>query len=112
MGLTNCRHTSRTAFYRALTAMLGDEQDRVSVPVLTGPAHGIKLQLDLIRRQEGAYLWGRYERPILQRLQSLVQPGWTVWDCGTYLGLYTVFFSRLVGSNGKVVAIEPDERNL
>src|SRR4051794_27273005 len=79
---------------------------------MAGPCRGFRLDFDLIRRQEGSYLWGRYDRLILQQLAAIVRPGWTVWDCGTYLGYYTMFFARAVGRDGRVVAIEPDPANL
>jgi FkbM family methyltransferase len=84
----------------------------VTLPVLAGPTRGLKLRLDLVHKKEGAYLWGRYDSLISRQLRQIVQSGWTIWDCGTYLGFYTLLFSRLVGHAGTVVAIEPDERNL
>jgi FkbM family methyltransferase len=48
---------------------------------------------------------GRKERAALQRI---VQPGMTVLDVGANLGLYAVFFARLVGAAGRVIAFEPD----
>ena len=35
-----------------------------------------------------------------------------IWDCGIYLGYYTTLFSKLVGPSGRVVAFEPDPRNI
>src|SRR5713101_3997443 len=62
---------------------------RVPLRVIAGPCRGFRVDFDLIRRQEGSYLWGSYDRAILQQLSSIIRPGWTVWDCGTYLGFYT-----------------------
>jgi len=92
--------------------MLGDDDGRVLLPVLRGPAKGLWFKFDLIKKKESAYLWGRYDTEILRKIQKICKPGWTVWDCGTYLGFYTAFFARLVGSKGKVVAIEPDPFNI
>ncbi|MFN7918882.1 MAG: FkbM family methyltransferase [Bryobacteraceae bacterium] len=47
----------------------------------------------------------------MEQLCEIVQPGMTVWDCGTYIGYYTIFFARRVGPSGRVVAVEPDPRN-
>jgi FkbM family methyltransferase len=48
---------------------------------------------------------GGVERTALQRL---VQPGMTVVDVGSNLGLYTVLLSQRVGPAGRVLAFEPD----
>jgi FkbM family methyltransferase len=98
--------------FELVTAMRGNEEGRVALTVRRGPAKGLRLELDLVRRHESAYVLGKYETEILASLAKLVQPGWTIWDVGTYLGLYSVFFSRLVGPTGAVVSIEPDPRNL
>jgi FkbM family methyltransferase len=97
--------------YRALTLTLGDSDGLVNLPVIRGPAKGLKLRLELVHRKE-AYFWGTYDASILLQLADLVRPGFCVWDCGTYLGFYTCFFARAVGATGRVVAIEPDLRNL
>jgi len=102
----------KRALFRALTAIAGDSNGRVALPVLSGPARGLRFKLDLLQRMESAYAKGTYDKRILARLRTLCRPGWVAWDCGTYLGFYTVFLSRLVGPAGRVVAIEPDSRNM
>lgn len=101
----------KKAVARAITGLFGDDQGHAVVPVLRGPAKGLRLKLNLIDRLEFAYLLGKYDREILTRLSTIVRPGWTVWDCGIYLGFYTAFFARLVGQTGRVIAFEPDPRN-
>jgi len=50
---------------------------------------------------------GTYE-PEMQRLMAeIVRPGMQVWDIGANAGFYTLAFSRLVGSTGRVYAFEP-----
>lgn len=51
----------------------------------------------------------RAERHILRQL---VQPGMTVFDVGANIGVYTSFFAGLVGPAGRVVAFEPEARNV
>jgi FkbM family methyltransferase len=40
------------------------------------------------------------------------KPNETVIDVGAHLGLYTLIAAKLVGQNGKVISIEPDDANL
>lgn len=91
---------------------MGDENGRVLLPVLRGPAKGLRFRLDLQNRMETAYFLGTYESTIVKKIAHICQKGWTVWDCGTYLGFYTVLFAKLVGPEGRVVAFEPDPRNM
>ncbi len=74
--------------------------------VINGPAKGTKLILDI--RKEGAYWLGNYDNWILNnlQLQNIIKPGWTIWDCGAYVGYYTAIFRKLVGEAGKVVTFE------
>jgi FkbM family methyltransferase len=51
----------------------------------------------------------RHEDEIIERF--LPKQGDIVVDIGAHIGLYTVISSKRVGSNGKVVAIEPDPSN-
>lgn len=37
--------------------------------------------------------------------------GRTVYDVGGYEGIYTIFFARAVGENGKVITYEPNPIN-
>lgn len=98
--------------YKALTSLKGDAEGFVRLPVLRGPAKGLQFEFDLVRRHEGAYFMGKYDPELLKTLRSVVRPGWTIWDVGTYLGFYSVFFNQLVGPTGKVACIEPDPRKL
>lgn len=107
------RAVARDTAYSSITKFFGDRDGYVQVPVLRGPARGLRFRLHLEGGfVESAYFLGKYDLQILNRLAAIVEPGWTVWDCGTYLGFYTAFFARLVGSCGRVVGFEPDERNL
>jgi tRNA A58 N-methylase Trm61 len=53
-------------------------------------------------------LLDRDERKILRRL---IHPGMTVIDVGANIGIYTCFFSNLVGNSGTVIAFEPSSDN-
>ena len=45
--------------------------------------------------------------PELFFLKKIIRPGFTCLDIGANLGYYSTFLSRLVGANGKVMAVEP-----
>lgn len=105
-------YSLKTLAFQALTSLKGGDGGCVVMPVLRGPAKGLRFELDLVGRRESAYLLGKYDAAILRRLSTLVEPGWVLWDVGTYLGYYSVFFNRLTGPAGKVVCIEPDPGNL
>ena len=54
-------------------------------------------------------VWEPTETAIMRRI---IRPGTTVLDIGANLGHHTVLASRLVGPSGRVVAFEPEPRNL
>jgi FkbM family methyltransferase len=49
----------------------------------------------------------RAPEPEFEQLQEWVKPGDWVIDVGANIGQYTVTLSRLVGSSGRVIAVEP-----
>ncbi|MBX0292754.1 FkbM family methyltransferase [Hymenobacter sp. HSC-4F20] len=51
--------------------------------------------------------WGRQKYPELFFLEQLVKPGFVCLDIGANLGYYSVALSRLVGPQGRVLAVEP-----
>lgn len=97
--------------YRMITTLVGDQDNMVTLPILSGPARGLRIRADLVGRKD-AYFWGKYDRYILQQVMPLVERGWTIWDCGAYIGFYTLLFARSVGPAGQVVAFDLDARNL
>jgi len=52
--------------------------------------------------------FGTYEHDTVQIFQKLVKPGMTVIDVGAHVGFYTLLAARLVGTNGRVYAFEPN----
>src|SRR5437588_7870158 len=79
--------------------------------VLSGPAKGTKLRLDL--RVEGRYWLGRYDDWVFKyfRLTDYLKPGQVAWDCGSYVGYYAACFRRIVGEKGFVYAFEAARSN-
>jgi FkbM family methyltransferase len=53
------------------------------------------------------YWRGVYEPELTQRIQNIVKPGMTCYDCGANVGYYTLLFSQLVGASGHVFSFEP-----
>lgn len=53
---------------------------------------------------------GTYEREVLRLLPELVAGGDVAIDVGANVGIFTARLSRLVGSGGLVVAVEPSPR--
>jgi FkbM family methyltransferase len=53
-----------------------------------------------------------FEPHVLAVLSDLLTPGAVCLDVGANLGWFTVIASRLVGSRGRVLALEPDPANL
>jgi FkbM family methyltransferase len=57
-------------------------------------------------------LYGKYEEREIEVLCSLVKYGDYVLDVGANIGLHTMYLSRAVGPQGRVIAVEPDPDNL
>lgn len=59
--------------------------------------------------------YGFYKRHVeagpIDRLQEFVPPGSLVIDVGANVGFFSLRFAKWVGVNGRVIAIEPEERN-
>jgi FkbM family methyltransferase len=66
------------------------------------------------RAFESAYLGYKLliEAGPVGHLQSVVVPGSTVIDAGANIGFFALRFGRWVGPGGRVVAIEPERRNM
>lgn len=54
-----------------------------------------------------AYIFGDEYEGEIATLDRFVKPGTTVLDVGAHYGTYTLALSRLVGPDGRVIAIEP-----
>jgi len=79
------------------------------VPILSGPARGIKWSPEA----GVADFWlGTYECEKTKLFARHAKPGQTVYDVGANVGYYTLIASRVLGPTGQVVAFEPSPRNL
>ncbi len=82
---------------------------QVAVPILSGPARGMKWVVGAATH--GCWL-GSYEVQKQLRIASLLQPGDGFLDIGANAGFYTLLASRLVGPSGRVYAFEPVPENI
>ena len=55
---------------------------------------------------------GKWEEMEMKFLRSVLKPGHTFLDVGANIGYFSIFASAIVGSGGRVVAVEPEQRNL
>jgi len=73
---------------------------------------GMKIRLANSSASLGIYLNDDFsDRSIAEQFIRFVKPGMIAVDCGAHIGEYTVLFARLVGSQGRVHAFEPDPRS-
>jgi FkbM family methyltransferase len=56
-------------------------------------------------------LGGTYEREQTELFATHVRPGATVLDVGAHVGYYTLLAARLAGTDGRVLAFEPEPGN-
>lgn len=54
---------------------------------------------------------GCYETYNLELFEKLLRPGMCVLDVGANIGLYSAIAARMVGTGGRVIAIEPEPTN-
>lgn len=66
----------------------------------------IRFVSDVYLRLVGAG-WGKRQYPELFFLEKIIRPGFVCLDIGANLGYYSVALSRLAGSEGQVLAVEP-----
>jgi FkbM family methyltransferase len=58
-------------------------------------------------------MWlGSYEPTKMTAAAALLNSGDVAIDCGAHVGIWTLLLSCSVGPSGRVIAIEPSERNL
>jgi FkbM family methyltransferase len=58
------------------------------------------------------FVTGLYDPNELSLLARVLKPGMTFLDAGANMGLYTIFAAQKVGTSGRVLAIEPSQREL
>jgi FkbM family methyltransferase len=74
-----------------------------------GPLGGQSMRVNWALHK--TYVFGTYEPGVVQRLEELIQPGWTAIDVGANIGYFTLLMANRVGPQGKVIAFEPLAEN-
>lgn len=105
VGSRPARSVGSAIVGRRLTRALWSDTPIVSFTVnqirLTAPAHFV-----------GLYIGREYERLLTHWLQSRLYPGMTAIDVGAHIGYLSIAMARAVGSEGRVLAVEPCSDNL
>ncbi|HZW57363.1 MAG TPA: FkbM family methyltransferase [Nitrososphaerales archaeon] len=80
---------------------------------LVEETHGFKILIDPKDKGVSASisLFGAAEPCVTEVFRRITKKGMTVLDIGANIGWYTMLGSSLVGTNGKVIAVEPEPTN-
>jgi len=74
---------------------------------------GIRYKLDLKNSQDNEiYYAGCCEPTVTRIIKKYVKPGMIIFDLGAHTGAHTLRLAKLVGKNGKVIAVDPESRVL
>ena len=71
--------------------------------------YGFKVILDATKDVDKGFLFSTFEDENFNLINKIAQKGWNVIDVGANIGLYTLLFSRLIGSEGNVYSFEPSD---
>lgn len=85
---------------------------RGEVQITGGP--GVKLRLARFAfwgAQAYGVITGEHERQVQEALRRTVTAGDVVWDVGANIGMLSLVAARMVGPDGRVVALEPDAQS-
>jgi FkbM family methyltransferase len=74
-----------------------------------GALEGYRMKVDWSRFR--AFIYGTWEPEIVKAVTQVVHRGFVAIDVGAHLGYYALILSRIVGSNGRVIAFEPIPSN-
>ena len=79
----------------------------------TVEVNGLRLILDRADNSVSQDILGErgYEPEVTQVLEDVLRPGMTFVDVGANVGYHALLASRLVGANGRVIAVEPLSEN-
>lgn len=80
--------------------------------VCQAEAYKLKLELHLDDWiQENIFFLGEYEKAELLTLNTFLKKGNTILDIGANIGLYSLYASKIVGEQGRIISFEPFKQN-
>ncbi|HEX2446283.1 MAG TPA: FkbM family methyltransferase [Vicinamibacterales bacterium] len=97
--------------YRAIDWICRGRRDRFIADFRPGGSRALRFVCDLrdgIARE--VCFVGRYGAQETRLLRALLRPGMTAVDVGANWGYFTLLAASLIGSQGRVVALEPEPR--
>lgn len=57
-------------------------------------------------------IYGVHEKNSTAAIKRILKPGMKILECGANIGYYAMLEARLVGSTGKIYAVEPSPKNI
>lgn len=79
--------------------------DGTYVPILSDHGKGLKFYLD--SKTDNGFILGFYEPDLVEVLKKYLKPGMVFYDLGAHWGYFSLLATKLVGTQGKVMAFEP-----
>ena len=98
------------AFRRILLPLLRMTSRDISIRHPYTPS--VRLSLNSFKHKGYWYFGKRREEKTMNLFARLIQPGAHVVEVGGHVGLISIYFMSLVGSNGQVTVFEPGSNNL
>ncbi len=83
--------------------------ERFPVLACGGPLEGYRMKVDWHHHR--SFIYGDWEAEVVRALEQVVLPGMLAMDIGAHIGFFTLFLSKLVGPEGRVIAFEPLPEN-
>lgn len=75
------------------------------------PVRGIKIFFDPSGSWQKKIMSGNYDGFLFKKISALKPDGKVIYDIGAHIGFHSLYFSRLVGSKGIIVSLEPNKAN-
>lgn len=76
------------------------------------PLNGVKLFFDPNGSWQRKMINGSYDSFLFDTLKTMKLESKVIYDIGAHIGYHSIYFSKLVGKNGKVFAFEPHPKNI
>ncbi len=78
--------------------------------ILSGPNAGMYFSMPRLER--ASFVLGTYERHVVAVMRARLTEGMVAFDVGANAGYFSLVMARLVSARGRVVAFEPDPKNV